>query len=226
MPVTPFSSVRRGRPIALCVTLVVTALSACSHDGREMRPPLADQNDSVISIPEPTEAPVGFDTAALDDEAPSGFTVSAPWVDGGSIPIQYTCNGGDLAPVISWSGAPDTTASLAVVLIDTTLTDESGIGFVHWVVYNIDPSTTDLDAATLPVGAVAAPNGFSTADATVTSWRGPCPPLGQPHTYVLEVHALDQMLDALDGAPTLDVIQAIDAATIETASVTASAVGM
>ena len=179
---------------------------------------------SVISIPVPTEAPVAFDTAAIDGE--SVFTVSAPWIEGGAIPSQYSCRGGDVAPVFTWAGSPESTASYALVFLDTTNTSGDGVGFVHYVAYNIDPTFTSLDTANTPVGAVVAPSDFSTPGHDVTVWRGPCPPLGQTHTYVIELHALDQTLDSLDGATAADVVTAIDAATIATTSVSAVDTGI
>lgn len=221
------SSVRRGRSVVFGAVLIagIAGLSACSDDGREMRAPSADQNDSVISIPDPTEAPVGFDTAALDDESLAEFSAVAPWVEGGVIPEMFTCTGGNVAPTLSWSNAPDSTASFAVVLIDTTMASVDSVGFVHHATYNIDPTTTTLDPSSLPAGAIAGPTDFGAAEAPATGWSGPCPPIGTTHTYVLEVHALDQMLESLDGATAADVVQAIDAATIATASITASVTG-
>jgi Raf kinase inhibitor-like YbhB/YbcL family protein len=216
---------RRSRAIRVAIVgAALAVLAACSNDGRYMRPPRDDQNGSVISIPVPTEAPVGFDTAVID-EGPV-FAVSAPWIEGGAIPESYTCRGGDAAPVISWSGAPESTASFAVVFIDITSTTADTVGFVHSVVYNIDPAFASLDLAAPPVGAVAAPSDFSTEGNEVTAWRGPCPPVGQTHSYVLELHALDQMLEPLDGLSANEVVEAIDAATIVTASLTASDTGV
>ena len=189
-----------------------------------MRSPTADQDGSVISIPVPTEAPVAFDTAQVDTEPE--LTLTAPWIEGGAIPARFTCRGGDAAPMVSWSDSPVGTVSFALVLVDTTQVTESSIGFIHWVAYNIDANVTSLDAAALPAGVVAANSDFGTPDSPVTTWRGPCPPVGQTHTYVLELHALDQMLDVMDGSSAADVVRAIDAATIDTASITASDTGV
>ena len=215
---------RVGAVVLAVVVAGAAVLPACSRDGRYMRPPAGDQSASIISIPVPTEAPVGVDTAAIDDGPV--FAVSAPWVEGGAIPNSFTCQGGDQPPVIAWSGAPETTTSFAAVLIDLSAGMDTAVGFVHWVVYNIDPTFVSLDAATPPVGAIAAPSDFGSDTSPVTGWRGPCPPVGETHSYVLEVHALDQMLEPLEGLTANEVVQAIDAATIATASLTASYTGI
>ena len=119
---------------------------------------------------------------------------SGAFDDGGLIPRQDTCDGEDISPEIAWSGAPDGTRSLALVVRDRDARD-----FVHWIVYDIPAAA----AGTLPTGVsgvgTAPPegmNGFGRA-----GWGGPCPPSGT-HRYVFTLYALDRA-SGLTGTPGL-----------------------
>lgn len=135
----------------------------------------------------------GAGTGAPPTEVVATFTLTSPaFADGGTIPRQYTCDGPDLSPPLSWSGLPDGARSLAL-LVD----DPDAAGFVHWVAFNIDASASGA----LPAGFSASPdappqgrNGFGK-----TGYGGPCPPSGTHH-YVFRLLALDAMLP-LTGTP-------------------------
>ena len=59
----------------------------------------------------------------------------------GAIPRAYTCDGSDTSPKLSWTAPPATTKSLALIVIDP---DAPQGTFVHWVLYNLPPSTREL----------------------------------------------------------------------------------
>jgi hypothetical protein len=110
-----------------------------------------------------------------------------------------TCDGADTSPAIAWSGAPDGTRSLALVV-----RDPDARGFVHWIVYDI-PATAD---GTLPTGvsggATAPPEGMNGFGRR--GYGGPCPPSGTHH-YVFTLYALDRA-SGLTGAPGLAATEA------------------
>jgi Raf kinase inhibitor-like YbhB/YbcL family protein len=69
----------------------------------------------------------------------------------------------------------------------------TGIGFNHWVVFNIPATVTSLaaNAATtgMPAGAIIGLN-----DGGTSAYRGPCPPAGDaPHHYYFTVTAVDRI---------------------------------
>lgn len=196
----------------------VVALAACSSDGRDMRPPRPDQNQSVAETATTTQP-------AVIDSSVAEFVLTPPWPDGGDIPIEHTCLGADTTPVLAWSGAPAGTAAFAIVVVDLNATGASGAPFTHWVVANLEPTVTTLAAIDALGGTIEGANDFGTAAVPVVGWRGPCPPAGETHTYSFEVRALAQRLDYPNGTPAADLLEAIDAATIATATASGLATG-
>ena len=104
----------------------------------------------------------------------------------------YGCDGGNLSPALSWSGAPPGTKSFAVSIHDPDA--PTGSGWWHWVVFNIPAGTTSLPEGAgdakkklLPKGAIQGRNDFG-----AHGYGGPCPPAGdKPHHYQITVFALD-----------------------------------
>lgn len=117
--------------------------------------------------------------------------------DGASIPAKYTCSGNDISPPLSWQTAPATTQSLALIIDDPDAPDPSAptTTWVHWVLYNIPPDTTELNehmtSANLPPGTKQGVNDWGR-----TGYGGPCPPIGR-HRYFHKLYALDKVLDNL-----------------------------
>jgi len=123
---------------------------------------------------------------------------SKAFSEGSSIPRQYTCEGEETAPPLEWSGLPAGTKSLALIVDDPDAPDPKAPKrtWVHWVAYDIPPSTTGVpEGGALPVGARNGRNDWGRS-----GYNGPCPPAGR-HRYVHKVYALDTLLGDL-GEPT------------------------
>ena len=62
------------------------------------------------------------------------------------IPKLYTCEGEDQSPPLSWSGVPAEAKSLVLIIDDPDAPDPDApkMTWVHWVMYNIPPNTTEL----------------------------------------------------------------------------------
>jgi hypothetical protein len=116
---------------------------------------------------------------------PSLLVSSQGFTNNGPIPSEYTCDGRNISPPLSWSQVPATTKSIAVVVDDP---DAPRGTFTHWIVTGIPPKTTSLGKQMLPTGAVAAKN-----DMGIAGYSGPCPPSGRHH-YRFRVFALDVRL--------------------------------
>jgi len=117
--------------------------------------------------------------------------------NGSSLPVEYTCDGEDRSPALSWDTVPAGTHSIALIVDDP---DAPGKTWIHWVIYNIPANTTGLPAAvpknkTLDDGSLQGTNDFGRI-----GYDGPCPPPGKPHRYFFKVYALDTTLSLKSGA--------------------------
>jgi len=129
--------------------------------------------------------------------------VSGAFEHGAGIPRRYTCEGDDLSPPLAWSGVPAGTRSLALIVDDPDAPDPAAprMTWVHWVLYNLPPATTQLAQgvapAELPAGTLQGKNDWKR-----TGYGGPCPPIGR-HRYFHKLYALDTTLPDLK-QPTKD----------------------
>ncbi|HEY8655490.1 MAG TPA: YbhB/YbcL family Raf kinase inhibitor-like protein [Candidatus Limnocylindria bacterium] len=121
--------------------------------------------------------------------------------DGGTMPMStvHTWGGGqNTSPDLSWSGAPPATQSFAVSMYDPDA--PTPVGFVHWLLFNIPPSISSLQAGTGAAGKNPAGSVLGHTDWGASEYGGPLPPPGDdPHHYALTVYALD--LPKLDLGP-------------------------
>jgi Raf kinase inhibitor-like YbhB/YbcL family protein len=125
--------------------------------------------------------------------------------EGDMIPRQYTCDGKDVSPPVSWSGVPEGTKSLALICDDP----DAPMGtWVHWVLFNLPGNADGLPEAlpgleTLDNGARHGKNDFGRF-----GYGGPCPPRGT-HRYFFKVYALDTLLDLEPGVSKEDLLRAM-----------------
>ena len=68
---------------------------------------------------------------------------SEAFADGATLPAQFTCDGEDQSPPLSWSEPPQGTKSFALVVDDP---DAPSGTFRHWGAFNIPASTRGLPA--------------------------------------------------------------------------------
>ncbi|MBV8251631.1 MAG: YbhB/YbcL family Raf kinase inhibitor-like protein [Chitinophaga sp.] len=122
---------------------------------------------------------------------------SAAFVEKGTIPTQYTCDGIDISPPLEIDDIPPGTASLAIIVDDP---DAPAKVWTHWVAWNI-PVTSLLQEHYS--GAVEGVNDFGH-----TTYNGPCPPKGA-HCYQFRVFALDCQLSLQRGASLHELITAM-----------------
>jgi hypothetical protein len=120
---------------------------------------------------------------------------STAFKNGTPIPAQYTCDGPNISPPLQWSGVPDKTQALALLVDDP---DAPKGNWVHWILFNIPPRATALPenirkTRTIPNGARQGINDFRE-----TGYGGPCPP-GGTHRYFFRLFALDVELQLEPG---------------------------
>lgn len=128
--------------------------------------------------------------------------ISPAFKDNGSIPAQYTCKGQNINPPLSIVGKIKGAKSLALIVHDP---DAISGDFLHWLIWDIPPSTDSIAANNVPVGATQGRN-----DSGERGYMGPCPPSGTgTHHYVFELFALDESLNLPASATRTEVEDAI-----------------
>jgi Raf kinase inhibitor-like YbhB/YbcL family protein len=228
--------------LTMFAALAALSLTACSSGPA----PTAAPEEPTTAPPTPTQLlpekeppPTPTPLPAEEEETPATSTPTPPleisssaFQPDGEIPVQYSCEGANLSPPLEWAGVPEGTQSLALTVDDP---DSDPPGFVHWVVYNIPPSSTGLAEgvpaeATLPDGTLQGTNSFalyvdegqtfpSGAPVNRIGYDGPCP--SSAHRYVFTLYALDTVLDLPAGATMADLLGAIEGHVLGQAELTA-----
>lgn len=140
----------------------------------------------------------------------SAFTLESPAFKLNTmIPVQYTCNGTDKSPPLTWHNAPAKTQSFVLIVQDPDA--PNGI-WTHWILFNIPSTVTKLDTgAMLPDGAANGKNSWDNLD-----YHGPCPPLGA-HRYIFKLYAMDNILSEENGANADRVLSAMTGHVLDSA---------
>jgi Raf kinase inhibitor-like YbhB/YbcL family protein len=133
---------------------------------------------------------------------------SSAFEDGGFIPARYTCEGEDLSPPLKWANVPGDSKSLAIICDDP---DAPAGTWVHWVIYDISPTLSELPegippSQITPDGAKQGVNDFRR-----TGYGGPCPPPGGPHRYFFKLYALDIEPGLPAGSSKADLLRVMEA---------------
>jgi len=124
----------------------------------------------------------------------------------GSIPKKYTCDGQDVSPALTWSGAPANTKSFALIADDP----DAPVGtWTHWVIWKIPASTQKLDEGVAKDAQLAGGARQGQNDFRKIGYNGPCPPPGKPHRYYFKLFALDGDLTVKAGATRKEIESAM-----------------
>jgi Raf kinase inhibitor-like YbhB/YbcL family protein len=138
----------------------------------------------------------------------------ADFKDGGNIPSKYTCAAGPTSPspAISWTGAPATTQSYALIMHDPdpVLGGSATNDVLHWAILDIPG-----DSKGLPEGVKAGDQADGAKQikniAMNNGYLGPCPPAGHgDHHYTFELYALSAKLGLPDSTSRADLMNAMN----------------
>jgi Raf kinase inhibitor-like YbhB/YbcL family protein len=127
---------------------------------------------------------------------------SRAFADGAALPRAHTCDGGNASPPLRWD-AVEGADGYAITMVDLDADD-----FVHWVVFDIPATLTELAGGAIPSGAAEGRNDFGRE-----GYSGPCPPTGDDaHRYVFTIYAVSgsPMRGLEPGASLARVLDAID----------------
>jgi Raf kinase inhibitor-like YbhB/YbcL family protein len=190
---------------ALLVTLV---LMGCSSGGQPTLSPIGASSAAPTASSESSTA--SSEGPSMSEQPPSAasaaFTLtSTAFAEGGAIPTEFSCDGANVSPPLSWAGVPAGTEAL-VLVVD----DPDARGFVHWIVLDLPGTDGSLPQAVSPTA--DSPQQGTTSFGKV-GWGGPCPPSGTHH-YRFTLTALAAPL-GLPGHPSgPDVAAALGGANV------------
>ena len=134
--------------------------------------------------------------------------MSKNFTDNSNIPSEFTCDGKNISPQLSWTDVPDKTKSFALVSTDP---DAPGGMWIHWLVYDIPKQIRQIEKNSVPAGAKEVENDFGRKP-----YGGPCPPSGT-HRYFFTGYALD--VEHLEGFNKRNFIETVESHTIEKATI-------
>ena len=169
----PFTGIKRSRFLRLAVCVAVADVLVTTA--------------SVI-IPPETRQKMGLSSSAFKEGQP--------------IPSQYTCDGKNISPPLTWSGTPGNTQSFVLIAEDPD--SPTGI-WAHWVVFNLGSDVSELpeDFAKSPLASGSAKQGVNSFKNV--GYGGHCPPANKLHRYYFKLYALDITLNLPAGASKSDV---------------------
>ena len=132
----------------------------------------------------------------------------------------FGCEGDDMSPQLSWSGAPEGTKSFAITAYDPDA--PTGSGWWHWNTFNIPVTVKSIaknasGTSLMPKQSIELKNDYGTI-----GFGGACPPPGEVHRYEFKIHALGtDKLDIPASASNALAGYMINANTIESSKITA-----
>ena len=136
---------------------------------------------------------------------------SSGFSDGDEMPIELGYKNGNETPALSINGIPEGTKSLALIMDDPDAMGAVGKVWVHWVVWNIDPTREFITGNPQESKFVEGMTDFGEV-----GYGGPAPP-DKTHTYVFKLYALDTELDLPQKSTKADVEKAMEGHIIEQA---------
>ena len=137
---------------------------------------------------------------------------SSGFSDGDEMLIELGYKNGNETPALSINGIPEGTKSLALIMDDPDAMGAVGKVWVHWVVWNIDPTREFITGNPQESKFVEGMTDFGEV-----GYGGPAPP-DKTHTYVFKLYALDTELDLPQKSTKADVEKAMEGHIIEQAT--------
>lgn len=193
------------KTLLLVIAALALTAAACSSDDSDAT------TSTTGSSADGSSSGEGTDDSEMDesDEMAELTVSSTAFADAAAIPPEYTCDGADTQPALTWEHVPEGTQEIVVIVDDP---DAPGGSFIHWVLWGLDPDGS-IEEGVEPAGAINGVNGLGQA-----GWFGPCPPPGGPHNYEFQVIAVSESPDVTEGADADEVRSAITDTTLAEAA--------
>ena len=168
----------------LIVIFLLFFIQACSNQNTNKNLSNQGSNDPELPI-EPSK---------VNENQQGGLkmeVISNNFKNNQDMSSKYTCQGQNIRPHLKWSNFPEETKSFAISVIDP---DAPMGDFVHWLIYNIPVTVTELqEGLDIPPSSIEVKNDFGKKQ-----YGGPCPPSGK-HRYFFRIYALKtQKLESIN----------------------------
>ena len=121
----------------------------------------------------------------------------------GEIPQKFGYKKNNINPTLIIKDVPTDAKSLVLIMDDPDAMGAVGKIWVHWVVWNIDPSTDEIPENSVPSNSIQGKTDFGEI-----AYGGPAPP-DKEHTYIFKLYALDDKLSLDEGSTKLQVEEAM-----------------
>ena len=128
---------------------------------------------------------------------------SKAFKENGAIPKKFGYKHGNASPPLIIDKIPDSAVSLVLIMDDPDAMGPAGKVWVHWVVWNIDPTNCCFDENSVPTGCIEGRTDFDEI-----GYGGPAPP-DKEHTYLFKLYALDKKLNVRRGSTKKEIESAI-----------------
>jgi phosphatidylethanolamine-binding protein (PEBP) family uncharacterized protein len=164
--------------LLLATTLGTTA--ACGGDDTSSTVDAAAGGDGAVAI---DGAPT--DGAGGDAPVTTITLTSTAFIEGGVIPMMYSCRGTNVSPPLAWT---DGTAAQGYAVVLTDLSN----GLIHSIIWDVSTANLSLPENVAKVAEPAVPAGSKQPlayDNQTRGYLGPCP--GSTHTYQFSIHGVD-----------------------------------
>ena len=128
---------------------------------------------------------------------------SSAFSNGEEIPKKYGYKFDNVSPPLKIGNIPSETKSLAIIMDDPDAMGAVGKIWVHWLIWNIEPTITEISEGSKPSGSLEGKTDFGEI-----AYGGPAPP-DKRHTYIFKLYALKSKLDLAEGSSKADLENAI-----------------
>ena len=124
--------------------------------------------------------------------------------NGGEIPRKYGYKKDNVNPSLIIKEVPTNAKSLVLIMDDPDAMGAVGKIWVHWIVWNIDPSVGEIQENSIPSNSIQGKTDFGEI-----AYGGPAPP-DKEHTYIFKLYALDDNLSLGEGSTKSQVEEAME----------------
>ena len=134
---------------------------------------------------------------------------SSAFIDGETIPSRYGYKFENFSPPLTIENVPKNTKYLVLIMDDPDAMAAVGKVWVHWVLWNIPPNTTEILENSTPSNAIEGITDFGEI-----GYGGPAPP-DKEHKYFFKLYALNRIPDLKEGSSKIELENEISKNIIE-----------